>query len=388
MKRFSLLLLVLFALTSQLIGQKVLKASPRSKTAPPLARLDETPSKLEGFSINFPGPPVKSIVPINAAFGMTDIKVYQFSSSLSFYRVSYFDLPAVLDDEADIKIRFDWLKNTYLSKGDAVSFDDHEVRFGDHPGREFSIETPVVSFTVRCIAIQQRIFELVVGTKGSYRQWTDRIKDFHKKNTENFFNSFSADKVPPPKLSAVPLPADFGEKVEGSVFSVNFFHLSMTLPPTWHRLTGEMLELAKDIGRESVKRHLPDQILAVERSIKNSQELLLMTRVPVESGENDAVLEIVAEKSEFPNFLPEAITKNISTRYLGVSDTVTKPITPVKLGGVDFSCVEVLLGDKNLKKRVYVANLGGVIFEIALIYRKDEDLQVMLRSVDSLKIAR
>ncbi|HEV7645170.1 MAG TPA: hypothetical protein VGO50_14595 [Pyrinomonadaceae bacterium] len=343
-------------------------------------------SKAAGFSIGFPSAPGKKIIPFDTAFGPSNMISYELGTSLSFYRATYFDLPAVPTDEADIKIRFDGIRDIYLSGGDAFLADSQEIRFGDHPGQQFTVETAQITFTVRCIAIQQRIFEIVVGTKGSYRMWTQRIKDFHKKQTDDFFNSFSADKVPPAKLVAVSLPADFGAKVENSVFSIKFFDLSMNLPASWHLVTGDMLGLVVDIGQESIKRRVPGQKDAVELSVKNTQELLLITRVPIETGENDAAIEIVAEKMPFPNFLPESISKNIATRFVGVSDSVTKPITPVKFGGIEFSSVEVLLGEKNLKKRTFVANLKGIALEIALLYQKDEDLKTMLDALQTIKI--
>lgn len=384
--RFTFLFIICLAALAETALPQTAKTQKPAAEARPVSRLDETARKLQGFSIKFPGPPAKKVIPFEGGFGPATMISYELTASFSFYRASYFDLPTALTDETDVKIRFDDIKNLYLSRGNAFLADTREVRFGDHPGQQFTIETPQVTFTVRCIAIQQRIFELVVGTRGSYRLWTQRIKDFHEKQTEEFFNSFSPDKVPAPQFTNVPLPADFGVKVENSVFRVKFFDLSMELPPTWHLVSGDMLGLAVDMGKEGIKQRLPGRTDEIDLSVKNSQELLMLTKVPIETGENDAVMEIAAEKMSFPNFRPEAISKNITTRFLGVSDSVIKPITTVKLGGTDFSSTEVLLGDKSLKKRTFIANVKGIALEIALLYRKDEDLKVILDALQTIKI--
>lgn len=234
-------LLFLFSFIA-LIGVNV--GAQKASQPPRRANLTETSKadfilKEDGFSIDFPAKPSRETSSIDTAFGKAKMVGYKLPSALVFYGVNYIDFPTIISDKTEIALRFDAVKAGLLANKDFRLLSETEISFGDYPGVEYVFDSKETTATMRCLFIKQRFFQITVITKGSLINSTERVKNFNRKTTEKFINSFSANEPPPPALNAVELPKDFGIEIKNKTFSSQFLGFSVNLPKDWFVLEKE-----------------------------------------------------------------------------------------------------------------------------------------------------
>ena len=338
-----------------------------------------------GFSVRFPKYPTKKTNSINSAFGQTTLTTFQAATTTALFSVMYVDFPTAIKDEDELNIRFDAMKNSIISNGSYNLVSEKIIYYEESPGREFLMENAKLSVTMRGFIVEQRFFQLMVITPGKMSKSTAKVKAANQKKIDDFINSFAITKLPTPKTLAVELPEDFGVSIEDSVFSSQFLGVSFEIPPDWSLLNEEQVDLVKLLGLSAAQENKDYQDNALERSIKNSKFLLIATDRPIGSGESQAFLMIIAERVSFPNFLPAAISNTYIKIYLDPTEKVVKPTTLTKINGVEFAWVETFDSSDNSRKRMYVANRKGIAFEIFFTFKTDAQLQVLLKSINSMK---
>jgi hypothetical protein len=222
---------ILFLFTTLLITGVFAQNPP----PPPPAAISTTSSSedvraTDGFKINFPSKPTRTVSKIETGFGKTDMISYQLGTNLAFYAVTFIDFPSVITDKAELELRFDSVKAALLKAPDSRLINEVEISFGGNPGAEFEIENKDTTITTRVLMIDQRFFQLTVVNRGRTSQATERVRNFNRKNIDRFINSFSVTQLPAPKIAAVELPPDFGIKIQDDTFTSDFFGFSIKLP--------------------------------------------------------------------------------------------------------------------------------------------------------------
>lgn len=266
--------------------------------------------------------------------------------------------------------------------------DEKEIYFGDHYGKEFVVENETITVTQRVLFIEQRFFQLFVITKGNHSKLSEKSKAYNQDKVNKFFNSFSVTRLPAIKETAIELPESFGVKIENSVFRSDYFGVTIALPKNWNVVDREETEVLKDISRQNINSNLPGLADKTNLSLKNTEILLMLTKVSLDKGINDAVLTISAEKTSFPNFLPKAVIKSFEKEAVTDDETVTISNPSQMLGGKEFAWIETFNRVRNTKNRFYVANLNGIAFEIFLLYKNEGDLNLMLEAIKGIKFDR
>jgi hypothetical protein len=358
------------------------QASTRSSKEAVVVKKSEFVSEEGGFKANFPAKPVKSVSMINAAFGKAEYTSLQHTSATAVYMVAYLDFPSVVNDQAELRVRFDAMKSAITGREGTRLIDEQEIFFGDYLGRDLVFEIGGVTLTMRLMVVEQRLFQIAVTTRGNISKSSETVKKYNKKLVDNFFNSFAVTKLPTPKTTAVELPEDFGVKIEDSNFRSEFFKFSLVLPKGWNISDQEETEYLKEVGAEETKAQLPKSADELDLSLKNTKFLLTMLKV---DEKNPAVLIIAAERVSFPNFLPSAMTDNYIKRFLEPNETLVTKTTMTKLGGIDFAWLETADSVENRKQRFYIANRKGIALQIHFTYRDPKDLEVLLKTLQSIR---
>jgi hypothetical protein len=346
-------------------------------------KLFELDSQEGGFRAKFPAAPQKTVKPIDTGFGKTDYTTYQHASLTALHMVAYLDYPTAMKDNTELGLLYDQMKDMLvLKQPSARVIEQREIVWGDYLGRDYVIEVNGLTITLRAMIIEQRLFQLMVSTRGLISKATESGKKYHHNLAEEFLNSFTVTKLPEPKKIAVELPSDFALKVDGDNFRSDFFKFSMKLPKGWTVLDAEEAEYLKELGLQSSREETPKVAKEMEFSLQKTSLLLTMTKI---SEEYSSVFMVAAEKVSVPSFLPSAVTDNYIRRLLEPSEEVVTKTTLTKLGGVDFAWMETFDTKSKLKQRLYVANRDGIALQITFTYRSDAELQIVLKSMESIR---
>ncbi len=341
--------------------------------------------KEDGFQIDFPAKPVRTISSIDTAFGKTNMVNYKLAASLAFYGVSIIDFPTVIEDKTEINLRLDALRIGLLKEPQSRLISETEISFGGNVGREFVLENTETTLTVRALFIKQRFFQLTIATKGSLLRSSDRVKNFNKKTTEKYINSFYVTDLAAPSMTAAELPKDFGIEIKNEKFSSKFLGFSMNVPQNWTIVEKEQTEMFKDLSAQKFENSTAKIDESLAFSLKNTEFLLVATKTQLESSVSSASLLIAAEKVSFPNFVPLKMVEAYSKNYIEASEKVLGKPGSTKLSGVDFAWIEIGDAKLNSRKRIYIANRKGIALEIFLIYQKEDELNILLDSLQSVK---
>jgi hypothetical protein len=361
-----------------LAAQKVTPA-PVVKVKKPF----EFESKEGGFRAKFPAAPQKTVKQLDTGFGKADYTAFQHLSVTALHMIAYLDYPSALKDRTELGLLYDQMKDLLvLKQPNARVIDEREIIWGDYLGRDYVFEVNGITISMRCLIIEQRLFQIMVSTQGSLSKASETAKKYHKKLVEEFYNSFAVTKLPEPKNLAVELPADFGVKVDEENFRTDFFKFAMKLPKGWTVIDEAEAEFLKEVGLQATKEETPKTAKEIEFSLQKTSMLLTMTKP---DGDYTAIFMIAAEKVSIPNFLPSAVTDNYSLRFLDPDEKVVIKTTMTKLGGVDFAWMETHYTKENYKQRMYVANSGGIALQITFTYRSAEELQNILKTLETIK---
>lgn len=341
--------------------------------------------KQDGFRINFPAKPTRNVSELPSAFGKANMVNYELGTAFAFYGINYVDFPTVATNEAELKIRFDAMKSALLAKGQNSLMSEKEIYFGEHLGAEYVFEGADFTATVRGLFVKQRFFQITVVTKGKNSKATQKVRNFNQQRVEQFFNSFAVTELPEALLEIVSLPADFGIKIQNSLFRSEFFGATVKLPENWFEISSEQVDVLKDIGQQNSVNAKSKGAKILELSMENTKILAFYTKSNPETSANEAVFAIAAERTSLPNFLPLAVAKSYIKYSLETDDRVTVQPSLLKINNVEFAWVETENPAKKMKQRFYVTNRKGIAFEVLLQYKNAQDLDAMLKSVLSVR---
>jgi hypothetical protein len=361
-----------------LAGQTV---APKSKIQ--AAKQNEFVSEEGGFRAKFPAEPKKLVKQLDIGFGKADYTAFQHVAPTALHMIAYFDYPSALKDRTEVELLYDQMKELIVQKQPGVRVNsEQDVVWRDYVGRDYVIELNDFSLTMRCLIIEQRLFQVMVSTRGQLSKAAPASKKYHQKLVDDFFNSFAVTKLPDPQTSAVELPPDFGVKIDEENFRTDFFKFSMKLPSGWTALDKGEADYLKELGLQAIKEETPKDAKETEFSLQKTEMLLTMTK----TDEKDAaVFMIAAEKMAFPNFSPAALTDNYLRLSLDPDEAVISKTALTKLGGVDFAWIETVNRKDRFKQRLYIANRGGIALQITFTYRQAAELQNIVKSLESLE---
>ena len=337
-----------------------------------------------GFRAGFPSPPIKAVKQIDTAFGKTDMTTFSVGTALAHYSVTYFDFPAVITDEQELRLRYDMARTNLERSIDGRLMSEQDIYFGERFGREYVIEGKDATVTTRLFTAQQRVFQLTVVSKGVLSKLSEKSQVSTRSLVTKFFDSFAVTNVPPPALAAAELPSDPGVKVEDQTFTSTFLGMSMKLPKNWIVLDRGQTDLLVDVGAQEAASTKPQKAVAMDHSLKNTKILVFATNKSIENDVATAYLSVSIERVGFPNFLPDAVINTFIAGTLDDDERVTKPASSTKLDGISFSWLEYEDPTK-LRSRFYIANRHGIALEILFSYRTDEELVQLMDSLGSIR---
>jgi hypothetical protein len=361
----------------------VFQAQSQKKTTKQTVKKDFVSTE-GGFSINFPVKPVKKTKPMSAAFGQTISTWFEATTGNALYNLVYVDFPTAITDEYEKNTRFDAMKSYIISNNSYNLVNENVVYYEGYIGREFVVESPKLTITMRGFIIEQRLFQMIVVTIGRLSKLTPKVKAATQKRIGNFVNSFKVTNLPTPKTVATELPDDFGISINDGLLKSEFFGLTYQIPQDWTVLTDEQVRLIKDLLPAFANQNSDYEDKQLENSLKNTEILLFALDKPFESGETESMLIVSAERVSFPNFLPSSVISSYVAN-LEPTEKVVKKTTNTKINGVDFAWVETFDSANKTGQRLYVANRKGIAFEILFTFKNQTQLQTLVKSLETIK---
>jgi hypothetical protein len=222
-----------------------------------------------------------------------------------------------------------------------------------------------------------------VETKGALSSQSVKLQDANNLRIRNFLDSFEITKVPESKLTRKELPADFGLNFADNILTFKVFELSMKLPESWTVVSDELGQGIYELGKENL--HKRDPKLAEYLTNETSRLLAVISNGDPEKEISTAVIYILAERAPYPNFLPKSSAESFVKLYLEPTETVIENPTLTKIGGIEFAYLELFDSNTESYSRIYFSNRFGMSFEIKFDYKTTEDLETMLKSLNTLQ---
>jgi len=340
-------------------------------------------SEKNGFKVTFPGRPREQTTERDSSFGKTPMTSVSFANMLAEYAVTIIEFPTIMDDKADLDLRFDAARDINSKKPGYSTTKDVQLNFGSYYGRDNTYESATVSLNTRIIAAGPRLYFLVIGTKGRLSTQSEKLRLANQRLIDNFYNSFQITKVATASTEPVELPRDFGVAISGQSLSSSFFGVSLSVPPGWNSISQDQMEILMEMGKEEVERDKPK--LAHRFTEQNSRPLAMFANSPADETTPSAMMLVFAERSQYPNFLPMAVAKTYQMTYLDKTEKVMIPATTKNVNGIEFAWVETFDSKDKNYSRIHFANIKGVIFEVLFTYSDPADLKKLVESLDTIK---
>ena len=381
--------LLCIGVTMSALVLQVSSQNPGSKSPPPpppkTVKADAKglyESKLGGFKVAFPSDPVVSTRDTETSYGQTKVTTYTLLSTLAAYVVVHLDFPTAIKDKFDLDTRFDSMRDIQMKTSSSRLISETELFFGDNYGRDIVIANDKATTWTRAFVVGQRLFGLTVVTPGNFPTQSTTLKTSNEERVKKFYNSFVVTNIPKPLLEVVELPSDFGVTTTGSTFSSSALGVSFQTPAEWKVVETGDADALFEIGKDEVSRTQP-KLAEHLRSTETNRLLLTVSKTELDRAISPAIMTVIVERVSYPNFLPISVAENFS-RYLGPSHKVVMKPTLQKLGGVEFAVTETQNSESKSYLRVFFANRRGMCLEFSLVYKDKGDLNVMLRSLETL----
>ncbi|MBA2379083.1 MAG: hypothetical protein H0V76_05865 [Blastocatellia bacterium] len=360
---------------------------PSAKQPPPPRAISSNTKVFEseagGFKIAFPAAPKFEKSPIESSYGKTEMLIYSLPTGLASYAVTIIDFPTDMTDRYDLNVRFDHMRNVQSDAMQGRVISDAELNFGSRYGRDSVIEGAKTTMSMRSIVAGPRLFVISVETPGKLTHQSGALLEGNSGRIKRFFDSFEITKEPVAAQKRVELPADFGVTFKDHAFRSAFFGSSMNLPAGWkvvdEGFVGEIFELGKERVAESHTK------LATQLTPENVRMLGIVSKQLPTEGISDASIMFLAERVPFPNFKPKYVGDTYVTHYLSEEEEVLQPSIEIKIGGVEFAWVETFDHATESYKRLFISNQKGIAFQVALVYKDPDDLEIMMRLLNSIR---
>jgi hypothetical protein len=141
-----------------------------------------------------------------------------------------------------------------------------------------------------------------------------------------------------------------------------------------------------ELGKEEVNRS--DPALAAHITNETARILSIFAKNDPETGVPAAMILVMAERAPYPSFLPTAVARSYEQLYLDPTESVVRDVSKLEINGVEFAWLETYDDLTESYNRMFFANRQGIAFEVILAYSEEQDLDAMLRSVNTLRFGQ
>ena len=338
------------------------------------------------FSAYFPFRPRKNVIKVESTEGYTDFVVHESTTRYYSYSVGYIDSPYVVDTEEEKSLNYQIQAEELATRLKGKIKNQDEIAKYGFKGRDYIITSKSLTLSVRMIFAKQRLFRLVVITRGKPNSRTGKLARSNQRIVDRFFNSFKVTELPTPKFGSVELPDDFGGSIEGNNYVSSYFGFSSRVPEGWSILDQPTAELIFKYGTEVALEDTKKYKELTKKSAENTKLLFLALK---EETEEDEVLliAVAAESLSTPIFLPKVVIEfNILT--LEENEEVTIGLSKRIIDGINFAWYETKDNRDHTLTRLYVANLNKLALEIVLVYKTKEELEDLEKFLNSIKFKK
>lgn len=325
-----------------------------------------------GYKVKMPVTPTRIVSKVDMAFGKADVIQQRVITSTAAYIVSHVEFPSAIPDEEEIRARYELARDGLLGGGNRL-VSERAVSLNNFAGKEFVFQNAQSITTVRMFIVNQRMFSLIAATQPAFKTKNQNLID-------KFLDSFEVTKIPVAKFEAVLLPDDFGSKTTGNLYRSKFFDFSIELPPGWKILNEAELGLVREVVNN-------DADIENTRESKITKISLRRTAILISAvGAFGSNIMIGAERMDFANMTLETIMQVIKkNRLASKKEKIVKDIYTATIGGEQFSVIETRFEEADVQQRLYVAKRKDLIFQIALTYKSEDELQTMEKSLKTAK---
>ena len=343
-------------------------------------------SEKGGFRVTFPSKPSVNVIPYESSFGNSSMVAHTVGTAFASYGVVYLDFPTIMSDRYDLNVRFDSMRDANLKRMSGRVLSENEYFFGTNYGREMVIEGQRSTLTSRSFVVGPRLFVLTVETPGQMSSQSEKLRTANKDRIKRFFDSFAVTRTIEAAEERVELPRDFGVVVEEGVFRSQYFNATLKIPQDWIVMERDDAEHLFELGKEEVNRS--DPALAAHITNETARILSIFAKNDPETGVPAAMILVMAERAPYPSFLPTAVARSYEQLYLDPTESVVRYVSKLEINGVEFAWLETYDDLTESYNRMFFANRQGIAFEVIVAYSEEQDLDAMLRSVNTLRFGQ
>lgn len=175
--------------------------------------------------------------------------------------------------------------------------------------------------------------------------------------------------------------------IKDGIYKNTYFGLEITLPRGWKGIGADEVEVAKNIGAESLKGKNSDANVAIEKSMSGSKTLFLYSKEPFGAIENASIgVEVYKQPSKFVTAkmvieaTKSAYVKNPNTKV--VSDVRAEVINGHTFQAIEF---EVEIFNQRVPLRFYVTMAKGYSVSFSFSSPRADLFAVCEESMRSVK---
>jgi len=184
---------------------------------------------------------------------------------------------------------------------------------------------------------------------------------------------------------------DFGS-IKDSVYTNNFFGISLTLPTDWIIQNREFFKKTIEVGAEAITGTDENMKVAFDAAKLNIVPLFAVSKheagAPVDSNPN---LNSLAERIHLAPGIKKGTDYLFHTRkFMEASQmkvSFPNDTTSISLGGREFGVMDVEMNmmGATLKQKHYATVMKGYALQFVITYTKDEELPALQTILDSMK---
>lgn len=334
------------------------------------------------FSVSFPGIPKKGGQVLNTGVGSLPSFSVTLKTGMAEYLISYMDFPSAFDDKLALKAAYDFGRDETLSANQLVLVSDRDLSVQGHIGRQIIAVGNGQLFNSRIIAVDKRLYQVVVMTRDYRKNRPATIKLFETAISK-FLDSFKFVVDAPEIIAQVAEQAtatgavDLG-RIENFVYVNHYFGFQVSLPESWSIMERDVTDAAIQVSKETLKGSDSHRNSEIEQSIAKTYLFFSVTKFPLRTPNvTPAMLHCGIERLSGSPVTARVYLEN--SRDLMLHSTfqykLLHDVYPETIGGLSFFVMDMQQSDANviLKQKYYATILKGHALFFVTNYFVDAD---------------
>ena len=351
MKKFATYPLI--ALTCLHVYAGTLPAQTRRNRPTPAVELNDSAWQTfvapeAGFTVRLPGSPEKRGQVLKTGVGSLPAFSFELKTEMAEYLISYMDFPSAFDDNAALKLAYDFGRDETIAINQLTLVGDREISINGNAGRQITAARRGQLLNNRIVAVDKRLYQVSIVTR-DYRKFPPARIKFFESTINRFLDSFTliASVIGQGATSTEETVAirsiDLG-RVENSVYINDDLGFRTSLPQSWSLVERETIDAALQVGKE-MSRGPDSQInTRLEQSLAKTSVLFTTSKFPLRTANaTQAILQCGVEELSEKSMTARVYLERNRDFLVGspLKAKLIRDIYPVMIGGLSFFVMDV-----------------------------------------------